>query len=79
MNNWALDNDGDGELDTINIAGAAVAADAAIVYEPSGDNENTTTYRVTAEVAPGVTKTFTFQRRVNQVSPTGTAENGTGL
>ncbi len=78
LNNWAKDNDGDGELDTINIAGAAVAADAAIVYEPSGDNENTTTYRVTAEVAPGVTKTFTFQRRVNQVSPTGTANNGTG-
>ncbi len=72
LNNWALDNDGDGELDTINVAGAAVVdADAAIVYEPSGDNENTTTYRVTAEVAPGVTKTFTFQRRVNQVSPTG--------
>lgn len=78
LNNWALDNDGDGELDTINVAGASVAADANIVFTPAADDENVTAYTVTAEVAPGVTKTFTFQRRVNQVSPTGTANNGTG-
>ncbi len=78
LNNWAKDNDKDGELDTINVTGTAVAADATINYAPSGDNENTNRYVVTSEVAPGVTKTFTFQRRVNSVSPTGTANNGTG-
>ena len=74
-NNWALDNDDDKEIDTINIPGKAVAATATINYAPSGDNENVTAYTVASQVAPGVTKTFTFQRRVNSVSPTGTAKN----
>ncbi|MEA5598742.1 hypothetical protein [Rivularia sp. UHCC 0363] len=74
-NNWAKDNDGDGEIDTINVPTTAVAATATITYEPSGDNESVTKYIVKSEVAPQVTKTFTFQRRVNSVSPTGTAKN----
>ncbi|MCJ8281581.1 MAG: hypothetical protein MJK14_17405 [Rivularia sp. ALOHA_DT_140] len=77
-NNWAKDNDGDGEMDTINVAGQSVAADATITFTPAADDKNVTAYTVKAEVAPGVTKTFTFQRRVNKVSPTGTANNGTG-
>lgn len=84
-NNWALDNDGDGELDTINVPTTAKvvddndndATDATIAYDPASD-ETTTKYTVTAvEVAPGVIRKFTFQRRVNQVSPTGTADNST--
>ncbi|MGB3653867.1 MAG: hypothetical protein WBA41_22005 [Rivularia sp. (in: cyanobacteria)] len=85
-NNWALDNDNDGALDTVNVSGTAKVVDeadnpttdATIAYDPA-DDETTTSYTVTAvEVAPGVLRKFTFQRRVNQVSPTGTPDNGTG-
>ncbi|MBW4544270.1 MAG: hypothetical protein KME25_07500 [Symplocastrum torsivum CPER-KK1] len=65
-NNWALDGNGDGVLDTINIPGtAADSSGGTITTTPSGDGEDVTQYVDTVvEVAPGGTGTFTFQRRL---------------
>jgi hypothetical protein len=80
-NNWALDNDTNGQIDTSNIVGSAKDSGASTITFSSGspatgaaiDQTGTTvgtdvtkyTDTVTGNVAPGVTRTFTFQRKVN--------------
>ncbi|MEA5516512.1 hypothetical protein, partial [Nodularia sp. UHCC 0506] len=80
-NNWALDNDISGQIDTSNIVGSATDSDASTIeffngnpatnssIDQTGTTVNTdiTRYinRVTGIVVPGVQRTFTFQRRVN--------------
>lgn len=80
-NNWALDNDASGQIDTSNIVGSAKDSGAATIQFFSGNPANTsgidqtgttvntdiTKYLDTAtgQVAPGVQRTFTFQRKVN--------------
>lgn len=80
-NNWALDNDGSGEIDTSNIVGSAKDSGASTIQFFSGNpasnsgidqtgttvNTDVTKYvdTATGQVAPGVQRTFTFQRKVN--------------
>ncbi|HEY9801678.1 MAG TPA: hypothetical protein V6D25_15075 [Leptolyngbyaceae cyanobacterium] len=80
-NNWALDNDNNGQIDTSNIAGSAKDSGASTINFFSGDpattpsldqtgttvNSDVTKYvnTVTGKVGPNVERTFTFQRRVN--------------
>ena len=80
-NNWALDNDGNGVIDTSNIVGSATDSGASTIVFFSGQPANTagsdqtgttvnndvTKYvdTVTGVVAPGSARTFTFQRKVN--------------
>ncbi|MBG1268686.1 beta strand repeat-containing protein [Nostoc sp. WHI] len=80
-NNWALDNDASGQIDTSNIVGSAKDSGAATIQFFSGNPANTsgidqtgTTVNTdvtkyvdtgTGQVAPGVQRTFTFQRKVN--------------
>ena len=80
LNNWALDNDGNGEIDTSNITGSATdSGNANILFSPSGDQTGTTgatdvtKYVVTVsdDVAPQEERTFTFQRRINDTGLTG--------
>ena len=80
LNNWALDNDGNGEIDTSNISGSATdSANANIEFSPGGDQTGTTgatdvtKYVVTVsdDVAPQEERTFMFQRRINDTGLTG--------
>ncbi|MER3433794.1 MAG: hypothetical protein C4288_10255 [Leptolyngbya sp. ERB_1_1] len=80
-NNWALDNDGNGVIDTSNITGSAIDSGASTITFFSGQpasnlgsdqtgttvNTDVTKYvdTVTGIVAPGSPRTFTFQRKVN--------------
>jgi hypothetical protein len=81
-NNWALDNDGNSQIDTSNVIGSAKDSGTATIQFFSGNNPantaasditgNTVTTdvtkyvdTVTGQVAPGVQRTFTFQRKVN--------------
>jgi len=82
-NNWALDNDGNGVIDTSNIIGTAKDSGAATITFYSGNPVSTTPLNteqsgttvntdvtqyidtVTGQIAPGVQRTFTFQRKVN--------------
>jgi len=80
-NNWALDNDGNGVIDTSNITGSAIDSGASTITffsgqpasNPSSDQTGTTVNidvtkyvdTVTGVVAPGSPRTFTFQRKVN--------------
>lgn len=80
-NNWALDNDSDGKIDTSNIVGSARDSGAATINFYNGNpatnssidqtgttvNTDVTKYvdTVTGNVAPGESRTFTFQRKVN--------------
>jgi hypothetical protein len=80
-NNWALDNDADGRIDTSNIVGSARDSGTSTITFFSGNPATTagtdqtgttvasdvTRYvnTVTGIVAPGVPRNFTFQRRVN--------------
>lgn len=80
-NNWALDNDSDGRIDTSNIVGSASDSGASAITFFSGNpattagadqtgttvNSDVTRYvnTVTGLVAPGDAREFTFQRRVN--------------
>jgi len=80
-NNWALDNDNNGQIDTSNIAGSAKDSGASTINffngnpatTPSLDQTGTTVNSdvtkyintVTGKVGPGVERTFSFQRRVN--------------
>ncbi|MCX7595740.1 MAG: hypothetical protein N2235_18660, partial [Fischerella sp.] len=80
-NNWALDNDTNGQIDTSNIVGTAKDSGAATINFYSGnpasnssiDKTGTTVDTditkyvdtVTGKVAPGEQRTFTFQRKVN--------------
>lgn len=80
-NNWALDNDGNGQIDTSNIVGSATDSGASTITffkgqpanTPGGDQTGTTVgtdvtkyvNSVTGTVAPGQSRSFTFQRKVN--------------
>ena len=80
-NNWALDNDNNGLIDTSNIAGTAKDSGAATVTffsgnpasKSVGDQTGTTVDTdvskyvdaVTGQVAPNQSRTFGFQRKVN--------------
>lgn len=80
-NNWALDNDGNGAIDTSNIVGSAIDSGASTITffngQPAntagGDQTGTTVNNdvtkyvntVTGIVAPGASRTFGFQRKVN--------------
>ncbi len=80
-NNWALDNDANGQIDTSNVVGTAADSGAATITFFSGNPASTTAIdqtgttvttdvskyvdTVTGTVAPGVSRTFGFQRKVN--------------
>ncbi len=80
-NNWALDNDGDGKIDTSNVAGSAKDSGASTITFFSGkpatvgspDQTGTTVGTdvtkyidtITGVVVPGENRTFTFQRKMN--------------
>ncbi|WP_375499712.1 beta strand repeat-containing protein [uncultured Nostoc sp.] len=80
-NNWALDNDNNTQIDTSNIVGSAKDSGASTIQFFSGNpasnpgvdqtgttvNSDVTKYvnTATGQVAPGVQRTFTFQRKVN--------------
>ncbi len=80
-NNWALDNDGNGQIDTSNIVGSAKDSGASTITFMSGNPASTTAIdqtgttvttdvtkymdSITGTVAPGVSRTFGFQRKVN--------------
>ncbi|MEI1373440.1 hypothetical protein PQG02_06230 [Nostoc sp. UHCC 0926] len=80
-NNWALDNDSNTQIDTSNIVGSAKDSGASTIQFFSGNpatnsgidqtgttiNTDITKYvdTATGQVAPGIQRTFTFQRKVN--------------
>ncbi|MFB2773418.1 hypothetical protein ACE1AT_29720 [Pelatocladus sp. BLCC-F211] len=80
-NNWALDNDISGQIDTSNIVGSAKDSGAATINFYNGNpatnsgidqtgttvDTDVTKYvnTVTGNVAPGESRTFTFRRKVN--------------
>ncbi len=80
-NTWALDNDGNGAIDTSNVTGTAKDSVASTVNFFSGNpattpavdqtgttvNTDITKYvnTVTGQVTPGQSRTFSFQRKVN--------------
>jgi hypothetical protein len=80
-NNWAKDNDNNTQIDTSNIVGSAKDSGASTIQFFSGNpanssgidqtgttvNTDVTKYvnTATGQVAPGVQRTFTFQRKVN--------------
>lgn len=80
VNNWAIDNDKDGRIDTSNVVGTAKDSGASTIQFYSGqpaslsiDQTGTTATTdvskyvntVNGKVAPGEERTFTFQRKVN--------------
>ncbi|MEH1907718.1 beta strand repeat-containing protein [Nostoc sp.] len=73
-NNWAKDNDNNSQIDTSNIVSSAKdSGTSTIQFFPGNDQTGTTTNTdvtkyvdaVTGQVAPGIQRTFTFQRKVN--------------
>ncbi|MBE9028861.1 hypothetical protein IQ266_03680 [filamentous cyanobacterium LEGE 11480] len=80
-NNWALDNDSDGKLDTSNIVGSASDSGASTITffngkpaTSAGADQTGTTFStdvtkyvntITGLVAPAEQRTFTFQRKMN--------------
>ncbi|WP_392530551.1 beta strand repeat-containing protein [Nostoc sp. C117] len=80
-NNWAKDNDNNSQIDTSNIVSSAKDSGTSTIQFFSGNpatnsandqtgttaNTDVTKYvdAVTGQVAPGVQRTFTFQRKVN--------------
>jgi len=80
-NNWALDNDNNGVIDTSNISGTAQDSNSGNITFFNGNPATTTASdqsgttvttdvtkyvdTVTGQVAPGASQTFTFQRKVN--------------
>jgi hypothetical protein len=80
-NNWALDNDTNGIIDTSNVVGSAIDSGGSTLTFFSGNpattpaadqtgttlNTDVTKYinTVTGIVSPGQVRTFTFQRKVN--------------
>ncbi|MCC5611459.1 hypothetical protein LC612_33135 [Nostoc sp. CHAB 5834] len=80
-NNWAKDNDNNTQIDTSNIVGSAKDSGASTIQFFTGApatnagidqtgttvNSDVTKYvnTPTGQVAPGVLRTFTFQRKVN--------------
>ena len=79
-NNWAVDNDNNGEIDTSNVTGSATDSGGAnIQFTPNGDQSGTTqaddvtTYEVVVsdDVEPQESRTFMFQRKINAGGQTG--------
>lgn len=81
-NNWAIDNDGNGVIDTSNVVGSASDSNSGTstiqyfntssnnpIGDQTGDTQLTDITRyvntVTTPIAPGTTRTFSFQRQVN--------------
>ncbi len=80
-NNWALDNDKNGAIDSSNIVGTAKDSGASTINflsgnpasKPAGDQTGTTVDAdvtkyvdtVTGQVAPNQSRTFGFQRKIN--------------
>ena len=80
-NNWALDNDNNGQIDTSNIVSSAKDSGTSTIQffsgnpaTNSGNDQTGTTVNtdvskyvdtVTGQVGPTVQRTFTFQRKVN--------------
>jgi hypothetical protein len=78
-NNWALDNDGNGEIDTSNVLGTANATQGSVNFfsgetattsatDQTGTTVDTDVTRYTNDVGtvqPTAQGTFIFQRRVN--------------
>jgi hypothetical protein len=80
-NNWAMDNDANGQLDTSNIVGTAKDSGSATITffsgnpstSPASDQTGTTANTdvtkyvdtITGTVIPGQSRTFGFQRKVN--------------
>jgi hypothetical protein len=81
-NNWALDNDSNGSLDTSNVLGSSQdssgtgtvtffsgATGATATSEQTGTTAATDVTKyvdtVTGPIGPGISKTFTFRRRIN--------------
>jgi hypothetical protein len=80
-NNWAKDNDLNQQIDTSNVVGSANDSGASTITFFNGDPATTPTgdvtgvtsitdvtkyvNSVTGQIAPNVTRTFTFQRKVN--------------
>ncbi|MBC1221454.1 hypothetical protein GNF10_11565 [Nostoc sp. UCD121] len=80
-NNWALDNDNNTQIDTSNIVGSAKDSGASTIQFFNGNpannssidqtgttlNSDVTKYvnTATGQIAPGVQRTFIFQRKVN--------------
>ncbi|MBV6627889.1 MAG: hypothetical protein KI793_34030 [Rivularia sp. (in: Bacteria)] len=87
-NNWAVDNDSNGEIDTSNVVGSASDSGGAnVIFTPNGDQSGTTqaadvtryVVEVGDDVAPQEVRTFTFQRKINATGQTGNnPTNGTG-
>ncbi|HBK62391.1 MAG TPA: hypothetical protein DD000_02380, partial [Cyanobacteria bacterium UBA11166] len=90
-NNWALDNDTNGAIDTSNIAGTAKDSGAATITFFSGNpatknavdqtgttvNTDVTKYVniVIGDIVPGEARNFSFQRQVEAINATGTPNN----
>ena len=79
-NNWALDNDGNGLLDTSNVVGSAVDSGGGVITfynggppAPGTDRTGTTAATdvtkyvdtISGSLAPGSSRTFTFRRKIN--------------
>ncbi len=73
-NNWAKDNDNNSQIDTSNVVSSAKdSGTSTIQFFPANDQTGTTANTdvtkyvdaVTGQVAPGIQRTFTFQRKVN--------------
>jgi len=73
-NNWAKDNDINSQIDTSNIVSSAKdSGTSTIQFFPGNDQTGTTANTdvtkyvdaVTGQVAPGILRTFTFQRKMN--------------
>ncbi|MEO1760629.1 MAG: hypothetical protein AAFR83_01335 [Cyanobacteria bacterium J06629_18] len=87
-NNWAKDNDSNGEIDTSNVVGSATDSDGAnIEFTPNGDQSGTTQAAdvtkyvvvVGTDVEPQEARTFMFQRKINATGSTGNnPTNGNG-
>jgi hypothetical protein len=89
-NNWAIDNDGNAEIDTSNVVGSAKDSGGANIMfysgkpasnvspDQAGTTQNTdiTKYEVKIinDLVPGQIRTFIFQRLVNGNAPTGTGK-----
>lgn len=79
-NNWALDGDGNGLLDTSNVTGSAVDSGGGVITFYNGgppvagtDQTGTTAATdvtkyvdtIAGSLAPGSSRTFTFRRKIN--------------
>lgn len=65
-NNWARDNDANGQIDTSHVIDSAIDAGGSVAITP-GNTVDATRYvdTVTSPLAPNASGTFIFQRKVN--------------